>query len=186
MIIIIYFSHGKKCIALSCVYFNYSGPCWIVQYLHQCLLAAKSQKNCSNVSGYFDQTEIDKIMEESLKMKRFQHPHVMGLVGVCLDAGPAPYIIMPYMANGSLQSYLKKERKSLILGEDADEDTVSTHYNKLTVSLSASVGILLQSCVYFYFWKCVGTIVKRQLLLLLKILLLRYTWQPFGAMCYRE
>ena len=62
-------------------------------------------------------------------MKRFQHPHVMGLVGVCLDAGPAPYIIMPYMANGSLQSYLKKERKSLILGEDADEDTVSTHYN---------------------------------------------------------
>ena len=162
----------SKGIALSCAYFNYSGPFWIITiYLHQCLLAAKSQKNCYNVSGYFDQTEIDKIMEESLKMKRFQHPHVMGLVGVCLDAGPAPYIIMPYMANGSLQSYLKKERKSLILGEDADEDTVSTHYNKLTVSLSASVGILLQSCVY---WKCIGTIEKRQLLLLLlKILLLR-------------
>ena len=75
-------------------------------------------------TGYFDQSEIDKIMEESLKMKRFQHRHVMGLVGVCLDAGPAPYIIMPYMANGSLHSYLKKERMSLVLGEDSDEDTV--------------------------------------------------------------
>ena len=60
-------------------------------------------------------------------MKRFHHPHVMGLVGVCLDAGPAPYIIIPYMANGSLQSYLKKERESLVLGEDADEGTVSIY-----------------------------------------------------------
>ena len=75
-------------------------------------------------SGYFDQPEIDKIMEESIKMKKFQHIHVMGLVGVCLDAGPAPYIIMPYMANGSLQSYLKRERKNLVLEEDADVDDV--------------------------------------------------------------
>lgn len=75
-------------------------------------------------TGYFDQSEIDKIMEESLKMKHFKHRHVMGLIGVCLDAGPAPYIIMPYMANGSLQSYLKRERKSLVLGLDADEDRV--------------------------------------------------------------
>ena len=76
-------------------------------------------------SGYFDQTEIDKIMEESLKMRKFRHPHVMGLIGVCLDAGPAPCIVMPYMANGSLLSYLKKERGSLVLKENADEDLVS-------------------------------------------------------------
>ena len=64
-------------------------------------------------------------MEESLKMRQFNHPHVMGLIGVCLNAGPAPYIVMPYMANGSLLSYLKKERSSLVLKEDADEDSVS-------------------------------------------------------------
>lgn len=63
-------------------------------------------------------------MEESLKMKHFKHRHVMGLIGVCLDAGPAPYIIMPFMANGSLQSYLIRERKNLVLGIDADKDTV--------------------------------------------------------------
>ena len=75
--------------------------------------------------GYFDQTEIDKIMEESLKMRKFKHPHVMGLIGVCLDAGPAPYIVMPYMANGSLLYYLKKERKNIVLKGGADEDLVS-------------------------------------------------------------
>ena len=78
-----------------------------------------------HLAGYFDQTEIDKIIEESLKMRKFKHPHVMGLIGVCLDAGPAPYIVMPYMANGSLLSYLKKERGSLVLKEDADEDLVN-------------------------------------------------------------
>ena len=69
-------------------------------------------------------------------MRKFKHPHVMGLIGVCLDAGPAPYIVMPYMANGSLLSYLKKERSSLVLKEDADEDLVYT----IVVSLSLEVG----------------------------------------------
>ena len=76
-------------------------------------------------AGCFDQTKIEKIMEESVKMRQFNHPHVMNLIGVCLNAGPAPYIVMPYMANGSLLSYVKRERSILVLKEDADEDTVS-------------------------------------------------------------
>ncbi len=63
-------------------------------------------------------------MEESVKMKRFKHPNVLGLIGVCLDAGPAPYIVMPYMANGSLLSYLKRERRSLVLTDNTDQDVV--------------------------------------------------------------
>ena len=66
-------------------------------------------------------------MEESLKMSRFKHPHVMGLIGVCLDAGPAPYIVMPYMANGCLLDYLKKERSNLIL---TDYDEVRQFYEE--------------------------------------------------------
>ena len=58
-------------------------------------------------------------------MKRFDHPNVLNVIGICTDAGPAPYIVMPFMANGSLLSYLKKERSSLIVASDADEDTVS-------------------------------------------------------------
>lgn len=75
--------------------------------------------------GYFDKTRVQYLMEESLKMKRFSHPHVLGLIGVCVDAGPAPYIVMPYMAKGSLQSYLKKQRHRLILSEEEEEEDVS-------------------------------------------------------------
>ena len=75
-------------------------------------------------SGNFDQSEVDKFVEESLKMSRFKHAHVMGLIGVCLDAGPAPYIVMPYMANGSLLEYLKKQRNKLVFTQDTDEDQV--------------------------------------------------------------
>lgn len=63
-------------------------------------------------------------MDESLKMKHFDHPNVLGLIGVCLDAGPAPYVVMPYMANGSLLQYLKKERSTIVLTQEVDDDVV--------------------------------------------------------------
>ena len=82
---------------------------------------------CMFAAGNFDQLEVEKFVEESVKMSRFKHAHVMGLIGVCLDGGPAPYIIMPYMANGSLLKYLKKERANIVLSENADEDEVITY-----------------------------------------------------------
>ena len=68
------------------------------------------------------------MMSESIKMKRFDHPNVISLVGVCIDAGPAPYIIMPFMGNGSLLTYLKKYRTDLMPPDTADEDTVCRVY----------------------------------------------------------
>ena len=57
-------------------------------------------------------------------MKDFQHPNVMTLIGVCLDAGPGVSIVMPFMANGSLLDYLKKERGSLYISEIDEIDEV--------------------------------------------------------------
>ena len=76
------------------------------------------------IPGTFTQDDIDKIMDEGLKMKKFSHPNVLSLIGVCVDGGPAPYIVMPFMINGSLLAYLKKERSNLILDSSADEDQV--------------------------------------------------------------
>ena len=55
-------------------------------------------------------------------MKDLNHPHIMPLIGVCLDAGVG--VVMPYMANGSVLSYLKKERKTLLLQDEADMEEV--------------------------------------------------------------
>ena len=65
-------------------------------------------------------------MKECSRMSEFNHIHVFTLKGVCLDGGPAPYIIMPFMANGSLLAYLKKNRKSLVISHvNADDQDVS-------------------------------------------------------------
>ena len=77
-----------------------------------------------HTAGNFDQLEVDKFVEESLKMGRFTHVHVMGLIGVCLDSGSASLIIMPFMENGSLLNYLKREREYLIVSVETDEDEV--------------------------------------------------------------
>lgn len=74
--------------------------------------------------GFHDQNDIEQLLEESLKLKSFEHPNVMNLIGVCVDAGPAPYIIMPFMAKGSLLSYLRKERAHLVIRENTDADLV--------------------------------------------------------------
>ena len=53
-------------------------------------------------------------------MYSFKHPNVLTLNGVCLDGGPNPYIIMPFMANGSLHAYLKKNRGMLTVASKDD------------------------------------------------------------------
>ena len=58
-----------------------------------------------------------------MKMKDFKHHHVMPLIGVCLDSGVG--VVMPFMANGSILSYLKKERGKLLLNEDAEIEQVN-------------------------------------------------------------
>ena len=57
-------------------------------------------------------------------MAELSHPNIMSLVGVCIGSSQGPCIVMPYMANGSLLDYLKKERKNLFLEFDADIETV--------------------------------------------------------------
>ena len=54
-------------------------------------------------------SNISELLDESLKMKAFSHPNILNLIEICIDAGPAPYIVMPYMEMESLLQYLKRE-----------------------------------------------------------------------------
>ncbi len=75
-------------------------------------------------AGLFSLSDVQSMVCEVNKMQDFDHPHVMSLIGVCLDAGPGIAIVMPYMANGSLLDYLKKERDNLELDDDWEIDQV--------------------------------------------------------------
>ena len=74
-------------------------------------------------SGFLEKSLVKNLLLECTRMSEFDHPNVLTLIGVCLDGGPAPYIVMPFMFNGSLLSYLKKERDNLVLSPQHIQDT---------------------------------------------------------------
>ena len=88
------------------------------------------------ILGLFAARDVHGLVEEVLTMQGFHHPHVMALVGVCLDSSGGPAIVMPYMANGSLLDYLRKERDNLLLDEDASRNKVFQESNLITAVYS--------------------------------------------------
>jgi len=57
-------------------------------------------------------------------MKDFSHPNILTLKAVAIDRNHSPCIVMPYMWNGSLDIYLRKEenRKKLLLSSEQREN----------------------------------------------------------------
>ena len=67
-------------------------------------------------------------------MYLFEHPNVLSLIGVCLDGGPAPYIIVPFMANGSLLAYLKSNRMSLVFSNKDEDEELEDVYDFVVIA----------------------------------------------------
>ena len=63
--------------------------------------------------GFHDQQRADALLDEALCMKSLDHPNVLTLIGVCMDALSTPCIVMPYMANGSLLAHLRRTSDNL-------------------------------------------------------------------------
>ena len=67
---------------------------------------------------------MDDFLEECVKLSQLKHPNVMEIVGVCLDRGSVPYLVMPFMSNGNLLQYLKTNREKLVVPDDKHSDEV--------------------------------------------------------------
>ena len=75
------------------------------------------------MTGFYDHSTSEELVRECIKMKDLNHPNILRLIGICVDGGPAPFIITPFMENGSLLSYLRKNRNTFLL---PTEDNVTT------------------------------------------------------------
>ncbi|KAG8194716.1 hypothetical protein JTE90_026367, partial [Oedothorax gibbosus] len=56
----------------------------------------------------------ETFLREALIMKDFDHPNVLHLMGICFE-GSGPSIVLPFMENGDLCSYLKDDTKILLV-----------------------------------------------------------------------
>ena len=78
-------------------------------------------------AGSFTDNDTNEQIRESAMMHKFDHQNVLPLIGICLDAGPSPYIVSPFMENGILLSYVKKDRCSLLTSSETEEVKVAMH-----------------------------------------------------------
>ena len=74
-----------------------------------------------NFVGFYDSNAVKELLRECSKMYKFDHPNVLSLIGVCLDGGTAPFLIVPFMDNGSLLAYLKNHRKTIVISAENEE-----------------------------------------------------------------
>ena len=84
---------------------------------------------CMNIDSHVGSSiheQTKTLIKECALMHKFDHPNIISLVGICLDAGPSrsPYIIFPFMENGNLHSYVEDNKAILLTDTNTDEETV--------------------------------------------------------------
>ncbi|XP_054159070.1 hepatocyte growth factor receptor-like [Oppia nitens] len=72
-------------------------------------VAAKTIKK-SKIS---DVNTIETFLKEGLIMKDFNHLNVLTLIGVCFETTGEPIIVLPFMSNGDLLSYIRNDNNYL-------------------------------------------------------------------------
>ena len=73
----------------------------------------------------FSTSDLKRLVEESQIMVRFDHPNVMKLLSVVISQQNTLFIVMPYMAQGCLLSFLRKHPADLTVENDDMTDLVS-------------------------------------------------------------
>ncbi|KAK3103925.1 hypothetical protein FSP39_022961 [Pinctada imbricata] len=87
----------------GCVYEGY----WIKKSergeIEEQLVAVKTILRAGN-------SDVQSFLDEALIMKDFNHPNVMSLIGISLPEGEFPVVVLPFMKNGDLLSYIRNDQ----------------------------------------------------------------------------
>lgn len=51
--------------------------------------------------------QIEELVKEAMTMQCFHHDNVLTLIGLSFEFNGSPLIVLPYMKNGCLLSYIK-------------------------------------------------------------------------------
>ena len=82
-------------------------------------------------------------------MKDFHHPHVLELLGMCFDTPDrSPYIVLPFMANGSLKKYLKEKRVHVLNIDSYPKVQMNVDYLWNTSMCSGTCKFTGWICIY--------------------------------------
>ena len=77
-------------------------------------------------------------------MLSFKHQNVMPLIGLCFD-GDVPMIIMPFMSDGSVLEYVRRNKQHLFLTVESSLEKV--HFSHVCINICIEVHADFH-CVY--------------------------------------
>ncbi|KAL5515781.1 hypothetical protein EMCRGX_G000998 [Ephydatia muelleri] len=81
-----------------------------------CSVEQVAIKTIKNITS---DNDMKNFFKESALMIQFHHQNILGLLGVCFDSPDGtPLMVLPFMVNGSLKSYLVKSRNPLSVKPD--------------------------------------------------------------------
>ena len=83
-------------------------------------------------------------------MLSFKHQNIMSLIGLCID-GDVPLIIMPFMSDGSVLDYVRKNRQHLFLTEESSQEIVIICTQAWVVLISSCTIMFLNWSTYIDF-----------------------------------
>ncbi|CAI8031491.1 Integrin beta-6 [Geodia barretti] len=105
------------------------------EYMY-CLVAVKTLK------GMFSCCDVKHLAEESKIMATFDHPNVMKLIGVSINKYRNLFIVMPFMAKGSLLYHLTRNRHIFTIeSEEITEMPEVTSSRLLSMCLQIAKGM---------------------------------------------
>ena len=93
---------------------------------------------------------MKNLIAESAIMKTFHHPNVLPLLGVCIDYDDEDVlkIVMPFMANGDLKTFLKDNRVEPNNTDEYPKVCKQIHNNKLHIDARFMVYVLHSKILY--------------------------------------
>ncbi|XP_059172445.1 ephrin type-B receptor 1-B-like [Physella acuta] len=89
----------------------------LVVYLRISRLRAKNNTSMKaldeGVESVSQSIDLKGFVQEAVMMREFQHPNVLGLVGLSEKEPGVPFVVLPFMENGDLLTYVRDPDKSL-------------------------------------------------------------------------
>lgn len=99
--------------------------------------------------------DVTAFLNEALIMKDFNHPNVLTLIGITLDKGEFPMVILPFMQNGSLLSYIRNENNVGLMNVRQFDCTSDIIYDAEVVMVCwHRFSLLCLSLMFFLCWIC--------------------------------
>ena len=94
-------------------------------------------------------SKTEQFIKECIIAKKFNHPNILNLIGVSfLKEGGMPMMILPFMHNGDVKSFVQSKRGNILEVTEYPEVRSCSHCNVLIATEYSYTCVCVCVCIY--------------------------------------